>query len=52
LKAWISLRTCASSLWRARAISGALIPVAEAKRIIARWRLAWCLARRDSRLSR
>jgi len=36
LKAWITLRTCESSLWSARAISGALIPVAEASTIIAR----------------
>jgi hypothetical protein len=36
LKSWITLRTCDSSLSNMRAISGALINVFEASRIIAR----------------
>jgi hypothetical protein len=44
LKAWITLRTCGSSVRTSRAISGADMPVADANGIIARWRLAWYLA--------
>jgi hypothetical protein len=39
LKAWITPRTCDSSLRTSRAICGADIPVEDASKIIARWRL-------------
>jgi ABC-type multidrug transport system ATPase subunit len=46
LKSWITLRTCDSSVIHMRAISGALISVAEASRIAAR-----CPSRRASLVS-
>jgi hypothetical protein len=52
LKAWITLRTCDSSVRTSRAISGADIPVDDASKIIARWRLAWYFARLEIDLSR
>jgi len=52
LNAWITLRTCDSSVRTTAAICGAGIPVDEASKIIARCRVDWYFARLEIRFNR
>src|SRR3954453_1495775 len=52
LNAWMTLRTCDSSVRALAAICDAGIPVEDANKITARWRLDWYLAFREIDFSR
>jgi hypothetical protein len=51
LNSWITLRTCDSSVCHMRAISGADMPVFDANRTDARWRVEKCFARFERRFN-